>query len=162
MLFSNKTPQPLNNQAPQLDSNKTAPVQAAASQPLKAQTNTVAATPQANKVTLGSLLQGGNASNVPVVSSGGNKTLSTVQEQRFLSVKYKIYTLIIASALIILYGPLTSAVQVTMNKWKEGNDLTTKINQRIDDQKDYQVTTDFIKEIENNKAEVITCINQEV
>lgn len=162
MLFSNKTPQPLNNQSPQLDSNKTAPVQAAASQPLEAQTNTVAATPQANKVTLGSLLQGGNASNVPVVSSGGNKTLSTVQEQRFLSVKYKIYTLIIASALIILYGPLTSAVQVTMNKWKEGNDLTTKINQRIDDQKDYQVTTDFIKEIENNKAEVITCINQEV
>ena len=60
-----------------------------------------------------------------------------------------------------MYGPITNAFQTTLSKWQEANALTKTINQRIDDQHDYQVTTEFIKKIEENKSEVITCINQE-
>ncbi len=119
-----------------------------------------------NKVTIGTLLQGASrstdASDVfPVVSNTGNVSLSSSQEQRFNTVKYKIYTLIACSILIILYGPIINAFQYTTAKWRESSDLTDTINKRIDDQRDYQVTTDFIKKIEDNKADIIACINEE-
>lgn len=120
------------------------------------------AVPQTNKVTIGSLLQwspGSSAFNV--VSNTWWSSLSSTQEQRFQNVKYKIYTLIAISIIIILYGPVTNAFQNTLNKWKESDTLANTINKRIDDQHDYQITTDFIKKIEDNKALIITCINED-
>ena len=119
---------------------------------------------ETSKVTIGTLLQWANSANAAfVVGDKGNEVpLSHSQETRFQNVKYKIYTLIAVSIFIILYGPLTNAFQTTWNKWQEVRTLSQTINERIDDQHDYQVTTDYIKKIEENKADLINCINNEI
>lgn len=109
-------------------------------------------------------MQWANTANAAfVVGDRSNEIpLSHNQETRFQNVKYKIYTLIAVSIFIILYGPLTNAFQTTWNKWQEVRTLSQTINQRIDDQHDYQATTDYIKKIEENKATLINCINNEI
>lgn len=129
---------------------------------LSESSKTTPSTTASPKVTLWSLLKwNSDSSTIPVVSNSGNKSLSNVQEQRFQTVKYKIYTLITISVLILLYGPVTDAFQNTWDKYQETKTLTQTINKRIDDQKDYQITTEFIKKIEDNKSNIIVCLNQE-
>ena len=118
-----------------------------------------------NKVTLWTLLQWANSSQAsfPIVGDSSNEIpLSHRQETRFQNVKYKIYTLIAVSIIIILYGPLTNAFQTTLSKRQEEREIAQTINQRIDDQHDYQVTTDYIKKVEENKSALIVCINNEI
>lgn len=93
------------------------------------------------------------------VSSKKNQQTLDAQEQRFTTVKYKAYTLVVLSIAIIAYGPLVQWLQNTLAKRDRGSELSQAIEQRIEDQKIYQATTDFIKKIEANKSNIISCFN---
>lgn len=121
------------------------------------------AQPSTNKVTINSLLSG---VQVPTTANS-SKTKSTddsfsqVQERRFISVKYKIYTLAIVSLLILIYGPVSTALQSSLDKRDEWNQIDTTINTRIDSQEEYTTKTKLLKSIEDNKVTIITCINEQ-
>jgi hypothetical protein len=75
----------------------------------------------ANKVTINSLLTGiqtpSSASHE--VKKATDSNFSQVQERRFVSVKYKIYTLAIVSLLILVYSPVSTALQSSIDKRNE-------------------------------------------
>jgi hypothetical protein len=115
-----------------------------------------------NKVTINSLLSGVQTPNT--ATNGNNKNvvntnISQIQERRFIDVKYKIYTLVIVSVLILLYGPVNNALSTSWAKRQQGNEIDTTINQRIDSQEEYKTKTNLLKKIEENKEIIITCIN---
>ena len=61
--------------------------------------------------------------------------------------------------MIISYGMVVSAFQESSSKWNQGNEISKTIEKRIDDQRDYQETTEFIKKIEASKLAIISCFN---
>jgi hypothetical protein len=74
-----------------------------------------------NKVTINSLLSG-----IQTPSSASHEIkkitdndFSQLQERRFVSVKYKIYTLAIVSLLILIYSPVNTALQSSIDKRNE-------------------------------------------
>jgi hypothetical protein len=74
-----------------------------------------------NKVTINSLLSGQiptGTSNIGKKSNVDNN-MSQVQEMRFVSVKYKIYTFVIVIFLIVLYAPVTNTLQASWDKREE-------------------------------------------
>ncbi len=110
------------------------------------------------EVTIWALLWGNNDFEVST-KSNNIPVWPGVDEIRFDNVKYKIYTLIIISAMIISYGMVVSAFQESSSKWNQGNEISKTIEKRIDDQRDYQETTEFIKKIEASKLAIISCFN---
>jgi len=114
-----------------------------------------------NKVTINSLLSGQiptGTNNIGKTSNVDNN-LSQVQEMRFVSVKYKIYTFVIVCILILLYGPVSDTIYASLDKREQANTIDTTINARIDSQAEYTTKTNLLKKIEENKELVITCIN---
>jgi len=116
-----------------------------------------------NKVTINSLLSGQIPTGTNNIGKKSNvdHNLSQVQEMRFVSVKYKIYTFAIVCLLILLYGPVTDTINASWDKREEGNAIDTTINTRIDSQAEYTTKTNLLKKIEENKELVITCINEQ-
>lgn len=85
-----------------------------------------------------------------------------MQDQRFFTVKYKIYTLVIAALLIIVYSPIRDAINYTLEQWQKVDELSDTINQRITDQEEYKKTLDFVQTIDSNKSALISCINEQI
>lgn len=120
---------------------------------------------QNEKVSINTLLQGTNTSTVSASNSFWNTNKSPakkMQDQRFFTVKYKIYTLVILALLIIVYSPIQDAINYTLEQWDKVDTLTAKINQRLTDQEDYKKTLDFVKTIDNHQSALISCINEQV
>lgn len=115
-----------------------------------------------SKVTINSLLSGQipTGANTIGQKNNENNNLSQVQEMRFVSVKYKIYTFVIVCILILLYGPVSDTLHASRNKREQGNTIDTTINKRIDSQQEYTTKTNLLKKIEQNKNLIITCINE--
>jgi len=116
-----------------------------------------------NKVTINSLLSGQiptGTNNIGKTSNVDNN-LSQVQEMRFVSVKYKIYTFVIVCILILLYGPVSDTIYASLDKREQANTIDTTINARIDSQAEYTTKTNLLKKIEENKELIITCINEQ-
>ena len=146
-----------------LFNNQTQPTLEVPSTPLQPKPQEVVQVEQTtNKVTINSLLNG-----VQSPSTASSKTKNTddnfsqVQERRFVSVKYKIYTLAIVSLLILIYSPVSKSLQNSWNKREQGNVIDTTINTRIDSQAEYTTKTNLLKKIEENKELIITCINEQ-
>jgi len=146
-----------------LFNNQTQPTLEVPSTPLQPKPQEVVQVEQTtNKVTINSLLNG-----VQSPSTASSKTKNTddnfsqVQERRFVSVKYKIYTLSIVSLLILIYSPVSKSLQNSWNKREQGNVIDTTINTRIDSQAEYTTKTNLLKKIEENKELIITCINEQ-
>ncbi len=116
-----------------------------------------------NKVTINSLLSGQIPTGTNNIGKKDNidNNLSQIQEMRFVSVKYKIYTFAIVCLLILLYGPVSDTLHASWNKREEGNTIDTTINTRIDSQEEYTTKTNLLKKIEENKELIITCINKQ-
>lgn len=123
--------------------------------------------PVTNKVTINSLLTGvqdtPQNSSADRASRGNNETTrSQVQEMRFVSVKYKIYTLAVVTLLIIIYGPVSDAVKNSFAKRDQGNAIDSTINERIDKQADYKDKTELLQSIETHKASIVSCVNETI
>jgi hypothetical protein len=115
-----------------------------------------------NKVTINSLLSGKIPTGTNNIGKKSNidNNISQVQEMRFVSVKYKIYTFAIVCLLILLYGPVSNSIYASMDKRKQGDTIDATINARIDSQTEYTTKTNLLKKIEENKELIITCINE--
>ncbi len=102
--------------------------------------------------------------NIAEVSSKKNTdtTSSQVQEMRFVSVKYKIYTLAIVTFLIIIYGPVSDAVHNSFAKRDQWSAIDVTINERIDKQAEYKDKTELLQSIETNKTKIVSCVNENV
>ena len=113
-----------------------------------------------NKVTINSLLTWIHGDSDMPSRRNIEPSVSQVQERRFISVKYKIYTLAIITLLIVVYGPISSAIQTSLSKREQWNKIDQTINQRIDQQSDYKTKTELLKSIEANKENIVSCINE--
>ena len=114
-LFNNQqTPQPTTQPIQQ-----TSPTPQSTATPVQLQTPPTMTTPQTvqpsktNSVSASDLIKGvqhQTETNNFVVQSGGNKTsqdnINMIQERRFLSVRYKVYSLIIIIILFVIYNPV--------------------------------------------------------
>lgn len=114
------------------------------------------------KVNLSTLLQ--NNSNSFSVGTGSQEqeqtiTISKSQEKRFNNMKYKVYTFIMASLLLLVYSPISDAIMETWDKWESIQTMDETIERRRNDQRRYTATTDFIKQVDAHKDTIITCIN---
>lgn len=107
----------------------------------------------------------GNNFDGPVVSSWtpwwkGNQ-IAIAQEMRFLSVKYRVYSVIVMSIILLGYNPMLSTIQNTQAKRNSLSELDTKINTTIEKEKTYKQQQMLFDEIARNKETLITCINKQ-
>ena len=150
-----------NNNQPMTSEKTPSPVELKTPQATATQNKSVT-----NKVTINSLLTGVHTTpnTIAEVSSKKNTdtTSSQVQEMRFVSVKYKIYTLAIVTFLIIIYGPVSDAVHNSFAKRDQWSAIDTTINERIDKQAEYKDKTELLQSIETNKTKIVSCVNENV
>lgn len=112
------------------------------------------------KVTINSLLSGVQTSSSSRTTLPTSGNLSEVQEKRFVTVKYKLYTLAIVCALILFYWPVSDALSVSWSKRQDGNKIDDTITTRIDSQEEYKSKIDLLKQIDQQKDIIITCVNE--
>lgn len=150
-----------NNNQPTTSEQRPSPVELKTPQATTIQDKSVT-----NKVTINSLLTGiqTTSNTIAETSSAKNNdtTSSQVQEMRFVSVKYKIYTLAIVTFLIIIYGPVSDAVHNSFAKRDQWSAIDTTINERIDKQSEYKDKTELLQAIETNKTKIVSCVNENV
>lgn len=87
-------------------------------------------------------------------------TVSVAQEMRFLSVKYKVYSVIVIILLLIIYSPVQQAISQTLAKRKELHILDEKIQQTESNHKRYENEKKLFEDINTNKEAIVTCVNQ--
>ncbi len=132
--------------------NKTFPEQTKFSTPVE-QTWT-------QKVTINTLLGGIKKENKDNTTNNSGE-VSYVQQKRFVSVKYKMYTLFIVTALIVLYGPVSDAAIASWDKWERANTIAQTTTMRLKSQEEYVIKTDTIKSIQEKQDIVVSCINDQ-
>lgn len=86
--------------------------------------------------------------------------VSTAQEVRFLSVKYKVYSFIVIVIILFVASPIQTALQNTRDKRELLQATNTKINTVIDNQKRYEDEKKLFENIQQHKEVIIACINQ--
>lgn len=94
-------------------------------------------------------------------STTNSGEVSYVQQKRFVSVKYKMYTLFIVTALIVLYGPVSDAAIASWDKWERGNTISQTTTMRLKSQEEYIIKTDTIKSIQEKQDIIVSCINDQ-
>lgn len=80
---------------------------------------------------------------------------------RFLSVKYRVYSVIVISIILLGYNPMMSIIQNTQAKWNSLSTLDTTITTTIEKEKIYKKEQALFDEISKNKNTLITCINKQ-
>lgn len=94
------------------------------------------------------------------VSHGQDQT-TVAQEMRFLSVRYKIYSLIIVTLLVLVYGPVMDAVQNTRAKRQSLDQTDAQITAIMARQERYKQEEKMLTTIETQRDILVNCINKE-
>lgn len=149
-LFNNQqTPQPIQQASPTPVQLQTLPTIAATQTVQPSKTNSVSASDLIKGV------QHQAETNNFVVQSGGNKTsqdnINMIQERRFLSVRYKVYSLIIIIILFVVYSPVRWAIGVSLEKRKWLEEINKKIENMVDNEQRYKNEKVLFEEIEKKK-----------
>lgn len=79
---------------------------------------------------------------------------------RFLSVRYKVYSFIAVVILLLISGPVQVAVQDSLSRWDNLQNITNRINAVINNQQKYEDEKKLFEAITSNKDAIVSCINQ--
>lgn len=120
-----------------------------------------------NKISAESLIHGvgwpktaASGDMTQAVSHGQDQT-SIAQEVRFLSVRYKVYSLLAVTVLVLIYGPVMDAVQNTWAKRESLDQIDTQITAIIARQEKYKQEEKMLTTIDAQRDILVNCINKE-
>lgn len=95
---------------------------------------------------------------------GGEKQVDIesydITERRFQNVKYRIYTFVLICLIAVMYSPFKKASTTLLEKQNQINSINQTITTRINDHHEYSEITSFLSQIEDDKLEIINCLNE--
>lgn len=98
--------------------------------------------------------------NSSLSAKWANQDINSAQEMRFLSVRYKVYSFIAVVILLLISGPVQVAVQDSLSRWDNLQNITNRINAVINNQQKYEDEKKLFEAITSNKDAIVSCINQ--
>lgn len=120
-----------------------------------------------NKISAESLIHGvgwtktQNTWDITKAVSHGQDQTTVAQEMRFLSVRYKIYSLLVVTVLVLIYSPVMDAVQNTRAKRQSLDQTDAQITAIMARQERYKQEEKMLTTIETQRDILVNCINKE-
>ncbi len=90
-----------------------------------------------------------------------NDQISQAQEMRFLSVRYKVYSVIVIAIIVIGHSRWMSAISTTWAKRNSLDQIDSEINNTITKQETYKKEKELFTIININQPTLIDCINKQ-
>ncbi len=122
---------------------------------------------QTNKISAETLMHGigwqakSSWDDITQVVSRGQDQTTVAQEMRFLGVRYKVYSLLVITVLVLIYTPVMDALQSTRANRQSLDQIDNQITMIIARQEKYKQEEKMLTTIETQRDILINCINKE-